>query len=126
VSVSSHFEEPKPLYCVYRVQARSIVCHRVVQNNPAQVGDFLTFLDTGIRNFDWWDIARAVGLSAWVDPEKAAALARRKGRRWIATVDLSRADPLTPWGFTGTSGHITIWAPAPILLPAVVDYTSVG
>lgn len=118
--------ESQPIYCVYRSGARSLVCHRVVQNNPAQVGDFLTFLDSGIKNFDWWDIARAVGVSAWEDAEKAMALARRKGAPWVATLDLARADPRTPWAFTGSPGHITIWAPPVILQPAVVDYTPAG
>lgn len=115
---------PDPLYSVYRAGDHAITCFRWVSQNPAQVGDFLNFLDAGV-GFEWWDIHRAVGVSHWVDFEKAAAFARKKGFRWVAQVDLNQAHEKTPWAFTGRQGHVTIWAPALILIPAVVNYVEV-
>jgi hypothetical protein len=112
------------VFCVYRAGDRPIVCYRGVANNPAQVGDFLTFADLG-ANFEWWDVPRAVGFSAWDGERKARALARRKNLPWVAMLDLAAADPLTPWAYTGTPGHVTVWAPALIALPAVVNYIQV-
>jgi hypothetical protein len=116
--------EPQPIFSVYRVRDRSVVCFRAVSNNPVQVGDFLTFADLGV-NFEWWDTPRAIGFSAWTEEGKARALARRKGQPWVAKLDLAQADPMTPWAFTGAPGHVTIWAPALVAIPAVVNYLQV-
>ena len=116
--------EPEPLYCVFRAGDRTVVCYRGVSNNPVQVGDFLTFADLG-ANFEWWEMHRAVGFSAWIEERKALALARRKSLPWLAVLDLAQADPKTPWAFTGGGGHVTIWAPPPFALPSVVSYVPV-
>src|SRR6266540_5953487 len=112
--------DPKPLYSVYRAGDRPMVCYRGVSSNPAQPSDFLSFADSG-ANFEWWDLHRAIGLSAWNRPEKAVALARRKALPWVVELDLSRAHEKTPWAATGRSGHITIWAPGLALIPSAIS-----
>lgn len=109
---------------MYRARLRAVTCHRVVAQNPAQVGDFLSFAEMG-ASFEWWDLHRAVGVSHWEDAETAAAVARGQGKDWLAVVDLSRADGRTPWAYVGRRSHITVWAPPPVLLAAVVDYVQV-
>jgi hypothetical protein len=82
-------------------------------------------MEAGAVNFDWWDFPRAVGISAWIDQAKAAALAQRKGFPWLAQIDLANAHEKTPWAFTGGPGHVTIWAPGVLLIPAVAGYIAV-
>lgn len=113
--------EARPLYCVYRAGDRPVACYRGVSQNPAQIADFLTFADLDIR-VDWWDMHRATGVSAWTDEEKARTIAHSKRLVWIARLDLGQADERTPWAFTGRRDHVTIWAPALVLIPAVVNY----
>lgn len=115
---------PEPLYSVYRASAWSIVCYRWVTQRPAGIGDFLSFSEAG-TSFEWWDFPRAVGVSFWDDLEKAAALARRRDFPFLAELDLARMPGQTPWAFTGTPGHITVWAPPPLLVAAVVNYVEV-
>ena len=118
--MSSGLPEPKPLYSVYQAGDLSTICFRAVRNNPAQPSDFLSFADLGTR-FDWWMAHRAVGTSLWEDWLTALALARRKGFPHVASVDLARADYRTPWARTGVKSHVTVWAPAALLLQAVVN-----
>lgn len=114
-------QPPQPLYSVYRAGDRAIVCYRAVRTNPAQPVDFLSFSDVG-QNFLWWDMHRAIGVSAWLDPGKAAAIGRRKGLPLVAELDLGRADERLPWAETGPPDHVTLWGPAAVLLQAVVRY----
>jgi len=114
-------DEPRPLYIVYRAGDHAVRCFRGVRNQPAQVADFLTFADLAPQ-VEWWDLPRAVGVSAWTAQEKAAAVAYNRGLPLLAEIDLSRADGRVSWAMTGKKGHVTIWAPALILIPAVVNY----
>lgn len=84
----------------------------------------MSFSDAGV-NFEWWDMPRAMGVSLWDNEEKAAALARRKGFVLLAEVDLARTHEKTQWAYTGAQGHITVWAPAPVLIGAVVNYLGI-
>ena len=116
---------PKPLYSVYRAADYPIRCFRAVTASPAPPTDFLSHMQLA-ESIDWWDLHRAAGVSAWLNPQKVAALARRKGLPMIAEIDLSRADGRMPWAQTGHGEHVTIWATPGILLQAVVGYADVG
>lgn len=111
--------EPPPLYCLFRAGDLGITCYRAVQNDPPRPQDFLSFADLGTR-FDWWLAHRAVGVSFWEDIETTAAFAQRRGHPFVAELDLARLDHRTPWARTGAQGHVTIWAPAALLLQGVV------
>jgi hypothetical protein len=115
---------PEPLYSVYRAGAWSVTCYRWVSQSPAPIGDFLSFMEAGTA-YEWWDFPRAVGVSFWDDREKASALAKRKEFPLLAELDLARMPEQTPWAYTGASGHITVWGPAPLLVAAVVNYIEV-
>jgi hypothetical protein len=115
----------KPLYCVYQAGDRATVCYRAVRENPAPPTDFLSYLDLG-SSFEWWDLHRAAGVSAWTDERKAAALAMQKGMPYLAVIDLARAEPKLRWAETGAQGHVTMWAPAPFILQAVISYAETG
>lgn len=115
---------PAPLYVVYQAGDLSVVCFRAVTTNPAHPSDFLSHADLGTA-FEWHMLARGVGVSAWENQEKAAALARRKGYPYLAQIDLAQADSRMPWARTGADGHVTIWAPGALILQAVVQYVDI-
>ena len=118
-------DHPQPLYSVYRAGDHAVRCYRAASANPAQPTDFLSHMQLA-EHFEWWDLHRAAGVSAWLDPKKAAALARRKGLPVLAEIDLARGDSRIPWAQTGHPEHVTIWAPPAIVLQAVVAYADVG
>ena len=122
--MSSVAREPQPLYCVYRAGDLSVPCYRGVRTNPAQVGDFLSYADTGAA-FQWWRAHLANGVSAWEDIETADALAARANYPYLAQLDLSRVDEKLPWARVGRPGHVTIWGPPTLLLQGLVAYIQV-
>jgi hypothetical protein len=117
--------EPQPIYSVYRAGDVPIHCFRAVSANPAPPTDFLSHLQLA-KSFDWWDIHRAAGVSAWLDPEKAVALARRRGLAVLAELDLSQTDGRLTWAQTGHEEHVTLWALPSVILQAVVGYADIG
>lgn len=110
-----------PELVVYRAETDSIVCYRGVRNAPAQPGDFVSFAESR-ASYQWWNEILAIGVSAW-DTPRAAAAATRNRFPYIATLDLAVAHPEVKWAATRTYGHVTLWAPAPVLLDSVVGYT---
>jgi hypothetical protein len=116
--------QPEPLYCVYQAGDLACVCYRAVRQDPAQPSEFVSYADLGAV-FEWYQLHRAVGVSCWVDLEKATALGRRKRYPLLAEIDLARAEPRMPWAYTGTEDHVTIWAPGALILQALVQYVDI-
>ena len=112
---------PKPLYSVFDSGTLSTICWRAVGQEPADPTDFLSHMQLG-SNIDWWQLHRAVGVSAWEDREKAAALATRQRYPLLARLDLSLGDPRLPWARTGSPGHVTLWAPPALFLEYIAGY----
>jgi hypothetical protein len=119
-----------PTHCfapAYRAGDHAIVCYRAVRQNPAQLVDFVAFAHLA-TSYAWWDHHRAIGVSCFTDPDEAVATLGRpdKGYAYLAELDLSRMEPRTVWPPTGRQAHVTIWAPPPQLLQAVVQYADIG
>jgi hypothetical protein len=119
-------QEPRPKYCVFAAGDLSTVCYRAVRQNPAQVGDFLSYADTN-ASFQWWRAHLANGVSCWEDIDTADALAAKGGFPYLAQLDLIQIDPKLPWARTGNRpGHVSIWALPALLLQGVVTYIQVA
>ena len=87
--------------------------------------DFLSY-DQARRNFRSEDFFRALGVSMWLDRNKAQAMARsgHLGTS-VAEVDIRREDIY--WALTGErSRHVTAWAPPALLLRCVVQSWAEG
>ena len=82
--------------------------------------DFLSYAQAR-RNFRSEDFFRALGVSMWLDRNKAQAMARSGHLgTCVAEVDIRRDDIY--WAATNESKkHVTVWAPPPVLLGCVLN-----
>ncbi len=108
-----------PLYLVYPGTALGSPAYRIVLRCPPTVEDFRSYESLG-RRYDRRDFFRATGVSMLTSQDRAVALARRFGLgRGVAVLDLE--DEAILWVASGWRDHITVWAPAGVLLERVVQ-----
>ncbi len=109
-----------PSFVVYRGSDLSALLYRVVGSTRPSSDDFLSYAQAR-RNFRSEDFFRALGVSLWLDRNKAQAMAD-SGRlgTCVAEVDIRRDDIY--WALTSErSRHVTAWAPPALLLRCVVQ-----
>ena len=115
---------PAPLYLVYDGTALDGHVFRVVRSCPPTLVDFCSYEALG-RDYDRRDYFRALGVSMLTRPERAIELARRfELGPAIATLDL-KVEHIV-WTASGTSHHITAWAPPGVFLARVVQCERYG
>lgn len=110
-----------PLYEVFPGSALAGHAFRIVERCPPGIADFLSYEALG-RSYDRRDFFRGTGVSMFRTAERARSIARRFQRgNATATVDLA-ADGIVWTG--GRRGHVTVWAPAELLLERVLQCDS--
>lgn len=108
-----------PLYLVYAGTALEGLVYRIVDCCPPSLDQFLSYEALG-KPYDKKRFVRANGVSMFADSDSARAAARRyRLGRAIATLDIRAAEIV--WSRTGGRGHLTVWAPAAMLLDRVVQ-----
>ena len=108
-----------PVYLVYPAVALDHIVYRVVERCPPTIKDFLSYEALG-RRYDQREFFMGIGVSMHTARKQSTAVARR--RRFeaaIATLDLRDAPVV--WARTGGPNHITVWAPAAVLVEHVVQ-----
>jgi hypothetical protein len=111
--------KPTPLFRVFDWTALDGLLFRSVKRCPPSLEDFLSYEALGLL-YDRRDYFKGVGVSTRRTREQGISAARRYGHgRAVAAVDL-RGAPVA-WARTGSRGHVTVWAPAELLLRAVVQ-----
>ena len=108
-----------PLYLVYATSELDGVVYRAVSGCPPTLDDFRSYVELGTPHTTRQRF-RASGTSVF----RSRKTLRKQMRRFglgpaIATVDLRTTD--AAWAESGGSGHITVWAPADILLAQMVQ-----
>jgi len=112
-------ENATPLYLVYAASALEGVVYRAVSGCPPALDDLRSYVELGVPHASRQRF-RATGISVFRD---RGTLRRRMARfglgTAVATLDLARTEAV--WAESGSSGHITVWAPAEALLERVVQ-----
>ena len=108
-----------PLFLIYAASELDGVVYRAVSRCPPTLEDFRSYVELG-RGYAVRNHFRATGISVSHDLETLLAQARKYGlSRKIAVLDLGRTEAV--WASSGGKEHITVWAPAAILLSQVVQ-----
>ena len=108
-----------PIHLVYPAAALDHPVYRAVERCPATIKDFLSYEALGKR-YDQSAFFMGVGVSMHTTRKQSAAVARHVHvDAAIATLVLREA-PIV-WSRTGGPNHITVWAPAGVLLECVVQ-----
>jgi hypothetical protein len=108
-----------PLYEVFPGTNYSGLAYRIVRHCPPAFDDFLSY-EVLERRYDRRDFFKGTGVSMRTSASRARAVARRFSQGTaVATVNLA-ADGIV-WSPTGPRGHITVWAPAELLLARVIQ-----
>ena len=111
--------EPSPLFLVFDGSALEGLLYRIVVSCPPILDDFTSYEVLG-RAYNRRDFFKGIGVSMHTSRERAVAVAQRFNLgRGVAALEL-RTLPIA-WARTGGRGHITVWAPAELLLRAVVQ-----
>ena len=111
-----------PLYEVFPGADHLGLAYRIVQRCPPELNDFLSY-EVLERRYDRRDFFKGTGVSMRTSAARARAVARRFSHGdAVAAVDLA-ADGIV-WSPTGPRGHITVWAPAELLLARVIQCES--
>lgn len=114
--------EATPLFLVYGAAALDGPLYRIVARCPPTIDDFLSYeaLDLHYNRSDYF---KGVGISMHTTRKQSVAIARRY-RRGDAVAILELQDAPVVWAQTGGAGHVTVWAPAEVLLDHVVQCES--
>jgi hypothetical protein len=108
-----------PLYEVFPGSDFSGLAYRIVQRCPPTLHDFLSYEALGMP-YDRRDFFKGTGISVFRTAERARSIARHFDHgRAIAAIDLA-LDGIV-WCPTGRRGHVTVWAPAELLLERVIQ-----
>ena len=108
-----------PTYLVYPAAALDQPVYRVVERCPATIRDFLSYEALG-KKYDPRVYFMGVGVSMHTTRTQSAAVARHiQVDAAIATLDFRDAEVV--WARTGGRDHITVWAPAAVLVECVVQ-----
>ena len=111
-----------PLFLVYRGDALDGLAFRVVERCPPTATDFLSYEALG-KHYDRRDFFKGTGLSMHTTKKRAQRIAHTYGAGGaVAVLDLRH--PSIVWARTGGAGHLTVWAPAEILLARVLECES--
>lgn len=95
---------------------------RIVKQCPPTLDDFRSYEALGKR-YDRRDFFKATGISMHTSGERSLEIARRyRTGGAVATVVLEGVP--VAWAATGGRGHVTVWAPAELLLAHVVQCES--
>lgn len=112
-----------PLFVVYGGDDLEGRAYRALERCPAHLDDFLSYDRLG-RQYVPRKHFQATGVSMYTSFESAAAAAKRFRLGWaIATLELT-SDVM--WTRSSRHGHITVWAPAPILLGQVLQCVEIS
>jgi hypothetical protein len=111
-----------PLFRVYDAGALDRALYRIVARCPPTIDDFLSYeaLDVHYNRSDFF---KGVGISMHTTLKQSVTIAQRY-RLGDAVAKLELQDAPVVWARTGGAGHITVWAPAAILLDHVVQCES--
>lgn len=108
-----------PLFVVYSGEDLEGPVYRAVAHCPPRLDDFRSYEALGMPYAPRQHF-RATGVSMFTDRGRLQAHIQAFGLpRSIATVDLRTADVV--WTRSARSTHVTIWAPAFVLLEQVVQ-----
>lgn len=111
--------ETTPVYLVYPAAALDRAVYRAVERCPPTIKDFLSYEALG-RRYDQREFFMGVGVSMHTARKQSAAVARHlRDVAAIAVLDLRDAPVV--WARTGGPDHITVWAPAAVLVERVVQ-----
>jgi hypothetical protein len=108
-----------PLYLVYPADALDHALYRIVERCPPTTNDFLSYEALG-KKYNQREFFKGIGVSMHTTRKQSAAIARRF-RDVAAVAKLDLRDAPVVWASTGGSGHITVWAPAAILVDRVIQ-----
>lgn len=94
--------------------------YRVAASCPPVLADFMSYEALG-REYDRRDYFKGIGVSMYDSKERALEVARRFTLgHGVTTVELRSSSAV--WAATGRRRpHLTVWAPAELLLDAVVQ-----
>lgn len=110
---------PTPLFLVYGGPSLEGLVYRAVRTCPPSINDFRSYETLGMPHTPRQHF-RATGISVFTERRRLAAHVAKYGLPpAIAALDLN--DPNVVWTQTGRSAHITVWAPASLLLERVVQ-----
>lgn len=111
-----------PLFLVYGGSDLEHHAYRIVERCPPLLGDFLSYEALG-RPYDRRDFFKGTGVSMHTSKSRSRRIARTYGvGAGIARIDLRH--PSVVWARTGGNEHITVWAPADVLLSRVLECES--
>ena len=111
-----------PRFLVYGGDDLGGLAYRIVERCPPTARDFLSYEALGKR-YDKRDFFRGTGLSMHTTKKQSQRIAQTYGAgAAVATLDLRH--PSIVWARTGGAGHLTVWAPAEILLARVLECES--
>ena len=108
-----------PAYLVYPAAALDRPVYRAVERCPPTIKDFLSYEVLG-RRHDPREFFVGIGVSMHTTRNQSAAIARRL-RDFGAIARLDLRDAPVVWARTGGPNHITVWAPAAVLVERVVQ-----
>ena len=111
--------EATPLFLVYAGVDLDRPAYRAVASCPPAVDDFRSYDALGMP-YPLRQHFRATGVSMFTDRRALEAHTRKYGLPpSVATLDL--ASPYVVWTASVRSSHLTVWAPASLLLELVVQ-----
>ena len=111
-----------PLYLVYSGNALDGLAYRIVRRCPPVANDFLSY-EALEKPYDRRDFFKGTGLSMHTSKSQSLRIAQTYGvGAGIAVVDLRHGAIV--WATTGGRHHITVWAPADVLLARVLECES--
>jgi hypothetical protein len=115
-------EKATPLYLVYPGEALDGLVYRIVERCPPAANDFRSYEALG-KPYDRRDFFKGTGVSMHTSKTRSARIARTYGvGAAIAALDVRHLSVV--WARTGGRDHITVWAPAEVLLGCVVQCES--
>jgi hypothetical protein len=112
--------KPQPRYEVFLGTDLDGTVHRIVKHNPPELSDFISYAMEG-RSFPANQFFRALGVSMYLDRGNAEAINGASHRFGDFYAELDIRSEMVFYADTGGPGHITVWAPAPLLLHCVLN-----
>ena len=108
-----------PLFLVYGGQSLEGLVYRAVGTCPPTIDHFRSYETLGMP-YTPRQHFRAIGISVFTERSQLVTHMSKYGLPpAIATLDLITPDVV--WTRTGRSAHVTVWAPASLLLERVVQ-----
>ena len=108
-----------PIHLVYPATDLEHPVYRAVERCPPTIKDFLSYEALG-RRYDPREFFVGIGVSMHTTRDRSVANARHlRDVGAIATLDLR--DARVVWAHTGGPDHITVWAPARVLVERVIQ-----